>query len=85
MKSDKIEEKENFIEIREKDNGMGIPEKDLKRIFERFYTSSAGNAEGNGLGLAIAKELTKLLKENIWAESEAGKGTSIFLTVKISK
>ena len=79
----KVSGKMAILEVR--DTGIGIPKEQLNSIFERFYTSSAGNAEGNGLGLAIAKELTKLLKENIWAESEAGKGTSIFLTVKISK
>lgn len=71
------------IEVR--DTGMGIEKDKLSRIFDRFYKGNTGNAEGNGLGLAIAKELIRHLNEKIWAESEPGKGTSVFFTVKINR
>jgi two-component system phosphate regulon sensor histidine kinase PhoR len=66
------------VEIR--DTGIGIPEKDLKRVFERFYRvdrSRSREAGGTGLGLAIVKHIVALHKGEVWAEGEFGKGTTI--------
>lgn len=65
-----------------KDQGMGISEKDLPYLFERFFRSEqVSDIPGTGLGLSIAEELIKLHDGETYVESEYGKGTifSIFL------
>ena len=61
------------------DNGPGIEPDVLPHIFDRFYKSS--DSGGMGLGLSIAKYLVEAHGGKIWAESEAGKGTTISFTV----
>lgn len=75
-----IEEKEGELIVHITDNGIGIPEEELKRVFERFYrTDSSRNSGtgGSGLGLAIAKKIMEEHGGRIWAESMIGKGTRI--------
>ncbi len=60
------------------DQGIGIPQANLHRVFERFYRvdrSRSREEGGTGLGLAIAKHLIQLLEGEIWVESEEGKGS----------
>ncbi len=57
------------------DNGLGIPEKHLGRIFEMFYRASDKKA-GSGLGLYIVKEAVDKLQGNIFVESAVGEGTA---------
>jgi PAS domain S-box-containing protein len=67
-----------------KDTGMGIPEKEKEKIFDRFYRASnvnKGAIGGTGLGLSIVKELIELLAGEIWVESDEGKGSVFFFTV----
>lgn len=72
------------VEITVSDNGMGIPEDDMPRLFERFYrvekarTSDAG---GTGLGLAIAKEILDAHGGEIVVESVYGKGTDVHVLI----
>lgn len=75
-----IKETQEDMIIQVTDNGVGIAEEELPRIFERFYrTDNSRNSKtgGSGLGLAIAKKITEDHKGKIWAESELGKGTKI--------
>lgn len=61
------------------DRGIGIPEDDLARIFDRFYRvdkARGGKQRGTGLGLAIARRLVRNYHGDIAAESKAGKGTT---------
>jgi signal transduction histidine kinase len=67
-----------------RDDGKGISPKALPYIFERFFKEESGYASaGNGLGLAIAKEITLALKERIWVKSEAGKGSAFYFTAQM--
>ncbi|MBC6399430.1 MAG: PAS domain-containing sensor histidine kinase [Ekhidna sp.] len=60
-----------------KDNGIGIPEKDQKRLFERFHRAeNAANIQGTGLGLHIVKKYVELLNGTITFESEEEKGST---------
>lgn len=74
------------IELSVRDTGIGIPARELPRIFERFYRSSAGMArtyEGSGIGLALVKELVELLAGTISVQSQEGRGTCF--TVRIPR
>ncbi len=70
------------------DNGIGIPARDLPRIFERFYkvdrARTPGNSRGTGLGLAIAKHIVEGHGGKIWAESVEGKGSSFYFTLPVA-
>lgn len=66
-------EKKAVLEIR--DQGDGISETDLPRVFEQFYTADVSRkGSGTGLGLAIAKRIIEAHQGNIMVESELGKG-----------
>ncbi len=64
------------------DHGMGIPPRDLPRIFERFYKSDqARTSGGTGLGLAISKHLIEAHEGKIWAESELDQGSTFYFSL----
>nr|WP_202404863.1 HAMP domain-containing sensor histidine kinase [Shimazuella alba] len=67
------------------DNGSGIRKKDLPYIFESFYrtdTSRNSSTGGSGLGLSIARKIMEEHGGMIWADSELGKGTTIYFKLK---
>jgi PAS domain S-box-containing protein len=70
------------------DTGIGIPDKDIPKIFEPFtqvegtYTKSHGGA---GLGLNIVKRLVRLMKGSLSIESEEGKGTTVYFSVPLAR
>lgn len=70
-----------------KDNGTGIERERLKQIFEPFNTSIEGtkNEKGNGIGLLLCKEFVSVNGGQIWAESEAGEGTTFYVALKTFK
>ncbi len=76
------EVKNSGVFITVSDSGIGIKNSDLNRIFEGFYRSDPSrnlNVKGNGLGLGIAKQITEKHGGKIWAKSENGEGTTIFI------
>ncbi len=73
-----IEYKGNNVVLKVIDNGVGIPQKDIDRVFELFYTGSNGreNTNSTGIGLAMVKSVAGLLGHEIRLLSEVDKGTT---------
>jgi two-component system phosphate regulon sensor histidine kinase PhoR len=68
------------------DTGIGIPQADQPRIFERFYrvdVARSREAGGTGLGLAIAKHLVEIHGGRLWVESEVGQGSQFHFSVPL--
>lgn len=79
-----VEESRNAIKFKVKDNGIGMPEKELNRIFDRFYRvdkARTTNIAGTGLGLSIVKEIVDVHKGEKKVYSEEGKGTEFVVTI----
>lgn len=72
-----------FIKFEVEDTGMGIPEKDLGKIFDKFVQidRKEDDYQGAGLGLSIVKKLVKLFGSEIFVASEEGKGTTFNFTI----
>ena len=71
-----------------KDNGIGIPEDELDKIFVKFYqvdTSHTRKHLGTGLGLAVCKGIVEGLGGKVWVESELGKGTNFYFSMPQEK
>lgn len=74
---------ENYYVLEVQDNGIGIPEEDLPRIFERFYrVDKARKSGGTGLGLAIVKHIVKSFNGDIQIESKLGVGSKFIVKIK---
>jgi len=68
------------------DTGIGIPEEKLKTIFERFEqidSSLSREKEGSGIGLSLVKSFVELHNGRIWAESQFGEGTQLFIELPV--
>lgn len=75
-------------ELSVKDTGIGIPEKDMERIFERFYRVDKSHSKkvgGTGLGLSIVKHVCALHNAEIRLKSEIGKGSTFYVTFPETK
>jgi two-component system phosphate regulon sensor histidine kinase PhoR len=74
----------DHVRVDVQDDGIGIPEEDLPRIFERFYRVEKARSRdlgGTGLGLSIVKHLVQAMDGEIFVESEAGRGTTFTFTL----
>jgi signal transduction histidine kinase len=76
------------VHITVTDNGIGIPENIIPKMFTRFYQVDASTSRkygGTGLGLYITKTIVDALGGRIWIESEVGKGTTVHLLIPAAK
>jgi two-component system phosphate regulon sensor histidine kinase PhoR len=84
----RIEGSEDRVRTSVSDTGLGIPRRDLERIFERFYRVDKARSRalgGTGLGLSIVKHLVQSLGGEISVESELGKGSSFSFSLPRAK
>ncbi|MDD5585281.1 MAG: HAMP domain-containing sensor histidine kinase, partial [Candidatus Omnitrophica bacterium] len=82
-----VRKEDKVIEVSVQDTGVGIAEKDLSRVFDKFYQTGERNPSdisGTGLGLSIAKEIIQLHGGKIWAESKQGQGARFVFTIPLS-
>ena len=83
----KTDSQHAYLNIRLQDTGNGIAPKDLPNIFDRFYqvdNSTTREGEGTGIGLALTKQLIKLMGGKIEVESEVGKGSVFYIDLPIT-
>lgn len=77
-------ETHNHVILSISDQGLGIPRKDLGRIFDRFFRVDKARSrkqDGTGLGLAISKEVINLLGGQIWVDSIEGQGSTFYISL----
>ena len=76
---------DHYVQICVSDTGCGIPEDQIARVFDKFYSRKSPSTEGSGtgLGLAIAKHFVDLHQGRIWVESQEQAGSRFFFTVPI--
>ncbi len=76
-----------FIKVLIEDNGSGIPEDELPRVFERFYRVEKNRSRdygGTGLGLSIARKVVEAHGGKIWIDSSTGLGTRVWFTLPVA-
>jgi signal transduction histidine kinase len=79
IRSEKIE---GFIELRFSDNGPGIPDRELLRIFDPFYTTKEPG-KGTGLGLSVCYRIVEGMGGAIRAESKSGEGATVIVSLPL--
>ena len=87
VETGKVEDK--YVVVKVRDNGAGIPNAELKRVFKRFYRVPgplASRVKGTGLGLFIVRSVAKRHGGRVWAESEGpGRGSTFILQLPIAR
>jgi len=84
----KVAEESGHMKVSVADTGIGIPAKDLPRVFERFFQVEGHLTRkygGMGLGLSVAQSMIELHNGRIWVESEEGKGSTFTFLLPIEK
>lgn len=81
-----IKKVDDYVHFSVSDTGIGIPEADQERIFERFYRVDKGrsrNSGGTGLGLSIVRNLVRNMSGTIYVESEVGEGSTFHVELPL--
>jgi signal transduction histidine kinase len=82
----KLTQQEELAILEVADNGIGIPDEEIPKIFDRFYRAdNAKSVGGSGLGLAISKEIVEFLNGTITVTSSIGDGTAILIKLPVWK
>lgn len=79
-----MKESDADINITISDSGLGIPEKDLPFIFDKFYRASNAGKDGHGIGLSLAREIVQKHHGHLTVKSTEGEGTTLSLTLNKS-
>ncbi len=85
-KNDLTGDKMREIHVWVKDSGVGIEEKELSKVFNKYEQTEAGkdaSLKGTGLGLAICKEVINLHKGKVWVESKPGEGSTFYFSLPV--
>ena len=70
------------VQVRVRDNGIGISPSDIPYVFDRFYKADKAHQQpGTGLGLSIAREILQLMGQTISVQSKPGEGTVFTFTL----
>jgi signal transduction histidine kinase len=80
--SSALDEAGSFVEVTVQDNGRGIPHDNLEQIFDPFFTTKS---HGNGLGLAVCRDIIIKHGGDIQVESQEGQGTTLRVQLPIIK
>lgn len=80
------EKKDNSVLLHVKDNGIGIKESELSRVFDKGFTGSNGRGAANstGIGLYLCRKLCHRLENNIFVDSKVGEGTTVTFVFPLS-
>jgi signal transduction histidine kinase len=84
IRSPQAGQEPRLVEIRVQDNGCGIPAEYHERVFERFFQvprPEGGRSSGQGLGLAVVKEIVRRHGGQVWIESTPGMGCTVIFTL----
>lgn len=68
-----------WVAVEVADTGVGIPAEERERVFEEFHRAHPGQAQGAGIGLAIARRIARMLGGELTVESEVGRGSTFTL------
>jgi PAS domain S-box-containing protein len=82
----RLEPRDARLRVAVRDEGIGIPQSEQQRVFEKFYRVDGGTTsgvEGTGLGLYICRELVRRMGGSIWVESAEGSGSTFFLELPL--
>ncbi|MFQ5887703.1 MAG: ATP-binding protein [Candidatus Hydrothermarchaeales archaeon] len=84
----KTKSEAGFVKISVKDTGIGISEKDKKKVFDKFFQADGSITRrypGVGIGLAIVKSYVEVHGGKIWIKSKKGEGTKFTFTLPIRR
>ena len=85
VSKNKIFKKQNTIELKFliADTGEGIAPEEANKVFDKFFQVASSAYKGSGLGLYISRKLVELMGGKMWVESQVGKGSQFYFTIKL--